>query len=243
MIDLGELYWMTKKELEWDAELRRAGLTLVIGAGDDPGPSTVLARLGSDNMDMAWDIDIRWGGKILKEEESRLALGFSVLTIMDETTMNAVIYRDGKYIEVPPLSERELTFFPYPIGYQYTYAIIHSELATLPWTINGVRNVTYKDTWDEELFPILEFPRDIGFTSRDEIDVLGQSVSPFKVLASLIKPSEPESYIGCLKVSVRGLKGGVETVHNYYLGPQGYNRKWNASATAVTTAMGGCFRS
>jgi saccharopine dehydrogenase-like NADP-dependent oxidoreductase len=37
---------------------------------------------------------------------------------------------------------------------------------------------------------------------------------------------------------VRGLKGGAETVHNYYLGPQGYHRKWNASATAVTTAMG-----
>lgn len=167
-----------------------------------------------------------------------MAFGFSVLSVMDEITMNAVIYRDNQYVEVPPLSEKELTYFPEPIGYQYTYAIIHSELATIPWTIKGVRTVTYKDTWDEEVFPIINFLREIGLTSRDAVDVMGQKISPVKVIASLMKPWEPKSYVGALKVIVIGTEGGAEVKYTYYLGPVGYKNEWNAGATAITTAFG-----
>ena len=238
MIDLGGMYWMTKKELEWDDELKKAGLRLIIGAGDDPGTSNVLARYGANKLDEVREIHFRWGGKTLKEEEAKIAFGFSVLSVMDEATMNAVVYRDGKYIEIPPLSEKELTYFPEPIGYQYTYAIIHSELATIPWTIKGVKTVTYKDTWDEEIFPIINFLKDIGLVSREPVDVMGQKVSPVKVIASLTKPWEPESYVGALKVVIVGIEGGVEVKYTYYLGPVGYKKEWNAGVTAVTTAFG-----
>jgi saccharopine dehydrogenase-like NADP-dependent oxidoreductase len=237
MIDLGGLYWMTKKELEWDDELKRAGLTLIIGAGDDPGTSNIFARLGSQKLDDVREIHIRWGGRNM-EEEAKESFGFSVLTIMDEATMNAVIYRGGRYIEVPPLSEKEFTYFPEPIGYQYTYAIIHSELATLPWTIEGVDTVTYKDTWDEKAIEIISFMKAIGLTSRDEIDVMGIKISPVKVLAALIRPYESTSYVGCLKVSVAGFKDDVKTTYTYYLGPLRYNEKWSAGVTAYTTALG-----
>jgi len=238
MIDLGGMYWMTRKELEWDEELKKAGLRLIIGAGDDPGTSNILARYGADKLDEIREVHLRWGGKTLKEEEAKMAFGFSVLSVMDEATMNAVIYRDNKYIEVPPLSEKELTYFPEPIGYQYTYAIIHSELATIPWTLKGVRTVTYKDAWDEEVFPIINFLREVGLTSREVVDVMGQKISPVKVIASLMKPWEPESYVGALKVVVIGTEGGAEVKYTYYLGPVGYKKEWNAGTTAITTAFG-----
>ena len=238
MIDLGGLYWMTKKELEWDEEVKEAGLTLLLGAGDDPGTSNVLARYGSNKLDEVREIHFRWGGRVVEEEEARVSFGFSVLTVMDEATMNAVMYIDGRYIEVPPLSHKELTYFPDPVGYQYTYTILHSELATIPWTIKGVKTVTYKDTWDESMFPILDFLKDVGLVKREPIDVMGQKVSPVKVLASLTKPWEPKSYYGVLKVVVKGVKNGVETKYTYYVGPVGYWEKWNAGATAVTTGLG-----
>ncbi|HIQ12791.1 MAG TPA: hypothetical protein EYH44_00140, partial [Thermoprotei archaeon] len=51
MLDLGGLYWMTRKELEWDEEVRKSGLTLLLGAGDDPGTSNVLAKLAYNKLD------------------------------------------------------------------------------------------------------------------------------------------------------------------------------------------------
>ena len=234
MLDLGGLYWMTRKELEWDDEVKKAGLSLLLGAGDDPGTSNVLVRYGYDKMDSVDEIHIRWGSKGGEED----LFGFSVVTIMDEATMNAVVYRDGKLIETPPLSERELTWFPEPIGYLHTYAIIHSELATLPYTIPDVKTITYKDSWDESIFPIIDFLRKTGLTRRDEVDVLGAKVSPIRLLGTLIRPKESPSTYGSLKVSLKGYLEGVETRLTYYLGPVKGVEEWDAGVTAITTAYG-----
>ena len=236
-LDLGGMYWMTKKELELDGEVRRAGLTFIIGAGDDPGTSNVLARYGADKLDDVEEIHIRWGSTTLGET-SELSFGFSVISVMDEATLNAVIFRDGRYCEVPPLSEKELTYFPEPIGFQYTYSIIHSELATLPLTIKGVRTVTYKDSWDEGIFPIINFLKYSGLTKREAIDVMGQKVSPLHILGVLIKPREPQNCLGALKVTVSGTKNGKRIRYTYYLGPVGYKEEWDAGPTSLTTALG-----
>lgn len=234
MIDLGGLYWMTRKELEWDGEVGKAGLTLLLGAGDDPGTSNVLARIGYDKMDVVDEIHIRWGSAGGEED----LFGFSVVTIMDEASMDAVAYIDGKLVNLPPLSGRELTYFPEPIGYRYTYYIIHSELATLPYTLDGVKTITYKDTWDENIFPIIKFLREAGLTRRERVNVLGSEVSPIHVLGALINPKEdPETY-GALKVELRGVLDGLDTRLTYYLGPVKGIQEWGVGVTAVTTGYG-----
>lgn len=235
MLDLGGLYWMTKKELEWNEEVKKADLSLLLGAGDDPGTSNVLARYASNKLDEVHDIRFRWGAR---EEEGESAFGFSVLTVMDEATMSAIMYINGKIVEVSPLSHKELTYFPDPIGYLYTYAIIHSELATIPFTIEGVRNVNYKDSWDESFFPVIDFLRESGLTKRNEIDVMDVKVAPLKVIGSLIKPYEDPNTYGCLKVEVSGIKDGVETEYTYYVGPVKGRENWGVGETALTTAYG-----
>ena len=234
MLDLGGLYWMTRKELEWDGEVRKRGLSLLLGAGDDPGTSNILVKYGAMRLDTVEEIHIRWGSKGGEED----IFGFSVVTIMDEASMNAVMYLDGKLVEVPPLSHPELTWFPEPIGYLKTYAIIHSELATLPYTIPGVKTVTYKDSWDEKIFPILEFLRASKLTSRDDVDVLGVKVKPIQLLGSLIRPKEDPSTYGALKVSLKGMRGGEEYRLTYVLGPTQGIKDWGVGVTAVTTAFG-----
>jgi len=236
-LDLGGLYWMTKKELELNEEIKEAGLTVIIGAGDDPGTSNVLARYGADKLDNVEEIHIRWGSVALNKTDE-LYFGFSVVSTMDEITQNAIMYKDGVYYEVPPLSEKELTYFPEPIGFQHTYAIIHSELATLPLTIKGVRTVTYKDSWDESIFPILNFLKFSGLIRKDFIDVLGQKISPLHVLGTLIKPREPRDCFGALKVTVSGIENEKRVRYTYFLGPVGYKHEWDAGPTSLTTAYG-----
>ena len=236
MVDLGGLYWMTREELKMNDEVREAGITVVIGVGDDPGTSNVLVGYGASKMDSVDEIHIRWGSAGESSEGSMF--GFSVLTVLDEATMPAVLYLNGRYIEAPPLSFPETTYFPDPIGYQKTFAIIHSELATLPYTIPNVKTVTYKDTWDESVFPILDFLRNVGLTSREEVPVGECMVSPQKLLASLTKPGEPEDVIGALRVELVGWKDGVKSRLLYFVGPVGYHEEWEAGVTAYTTGVG-----
>jgi lysine 6-dehydrogenase len=164
--------------------------------------------------------------------------GFSVLTVLDEATLPAILYVNGKLIEASPLSYPEDTYFPEPIGTIKTYAIIHSELATLPYTIPGVKTVTYKDSWDESVFPILDFLRGIGLTSDEEIEINGCKISPKKLLAMLAKPGEPRDIFGCLRVELIGYIGGLKGRLVYFLGPVGYNDDWNVGVTAYTTGIG-----
>ncbi len=235
LADLGGLYWMTRKELEMDEEVRKAGITVLIGVGDDPGTSNVLVSYGAKKMDEVEEIHIRWGSH---SESEASPFGFSVLTVLDEATMPAVLYINGKLVEAPPLSYPEITYFPEPIGYKKTYAIIHSELATLPYTIQGVKTVTYKDTWDDTFFPILDFMKSIGLTSREPVKIDGVNISPQKLIAALTKPSEPKDVIGSLKVELRGFIDGKRSKLVYYLGPVGYYEKWSAGVTAFTTGVG-----
>lgn len=235
LADLGGLYWMTKKELGMDDEVKGAGVTVLIGVGDDPGTSNVLAAYGSGKMDSVEEIHIRWGSH---SESGSTPFGFSVLTVLDEATMPAILYINGRLVEASPLSYPETTYFPEPIGYRKTYAIIHSELATLPYTIRGVKTITYKDTWDESFFPILSFMRNLGLTSRRAIKLGDCEVVPQKIVAILSKPSEPRDIIGCLKVELRGYIGGESGRLVYYVGPVSYNERWDAGVTAYTTGVG-----
>ncbi|HIE37333.1 TPA: hypothetical protein EYP83_04105 [Candidatus Geothermarchaeota archaeon] len=234
MLDLGGLYWMTRKELEWDEEVRKSGLTLLLGAGDDPGTSNVLAKLAYNKLDRVNEIHIRWGSR----GDGDSQFGFSIVTIMDEATMDAVAYIDGKLVKMPPLSQKEVTWFPEPIGYLNTYMIIHSELATLPYTLKGVNTITYKDSWDESIFPIIEFLKSSGFTSRNDIDILGVKVKPIHLVGKLVKYDEDPKTYGALKVEARGVKEGEKTILTYILGPTTGIEEWNAGVTAVTTAYG-----
>lgn len=237
LADLGGLYWMTKKELEYDEKAKEAGITVLIGVGDDPGTSNVVVRYGSTKMEKVEEIHIRWASTSLVDEKASL-FGFSIGTVLDEISMPAILYINGRYVEAPPLSNPELTYFPEPIGYKKTYAIIHSELATLPHTIKDVKTVTYKDAWDDSLFPIIEFLRESGLARKEVIEVMGCKVSPQKVLSSLMKPSESKNEVGMLRVELRGYEGGVPVQHIYFIGPFTYYEAWDAGVTAISTGYG-----
>jgi len=237
LADLGGLYWMTKRELEYDEQAKEAGITILIGVGDNPGTSNVVVGYASKKLDKVEEIHIRWGSTSVAGEKPSL-FSFSVSTVLDEISMPAILYMNGKLVESTPLSYPELTYFPEPIGYKKTYAIIHSELATLPYTIPDVKTVTYKDAWDDSLFPIIEFLRESGLVRKDEIDVMGCKVSPQKVLASLIKPEESKNEVGALRVELKGYEGGIPVRYIYFIGPFTYSESFRAGVVALSTGYG-----
>jgi saccharopine dehydrogenase-like NADP-dependent oxidoreductase len=235
MVDLGGLYHMTLQELKFDRRAKASGVSAVLGMGDDPGTSNIMARMASWELDSVSDVKIRWGSSTAGSEG--VAFGFSVATCLDEASMKAVKLSGGKIVEVPPLSEMEKVEFPEPVGAQQTYAILHSELATLPKFITGVREVSYKDSWDQATINVVNFLLSSGFASDSKVKIEGKEVSPRKVLLSLLSPNEPKDAVGCLTVTARGKRNGRNSKITYCLGPIYYSKRHRASATSFSTAM------
>jgi len=144
-IDLGGLFWMTMKQLEKNEEFEKEGLLALIGMGAEPGITNVVARLLYELYGTPKAIKIRNGWRSLSNE---FKFNWSVDTQMDEITMNAPVWENGKYEYYPPLSRNEEITFSEPIGKVRTYLTIHSELATFPSSFSGVKYVDWMEGGD-----------------------------------------------------------------------------------------------
>ncbi|MGA3406989.1 MAG: hypothetical protein ABSD49_14770, partial [Candidatus Bathyarchaeia archaeon] len=105
--------------------------------------------------------------------------------------------RDGNIQEVPPLSGKESFKLPEPVGEVQGYYTIHSELATLPFTLNkGIRNMDFIVAYPPEFTRIIATFAQIGLANKNPINVKSQHVVPRDFLTSLVenlpKPSTPE---------------------------------------------------
>ncbi len=57
-LDLGGLYYMTRRQSELDAQFRRAGLLAIIGMGGAPGVTNIMARAASEGMERVESIKV-----------------------------------------------------------------------------------------------------------------------------------------------------------------------------------------
>lgn len=209
-LDLGGLYHTTLKQLELDKKAKDAGTVFVVGCGEDPGLSNVLARSGADRMDRVESIKIRDGDRDLSPAGTMFK--FSIRTIVDEWTENAPIFRNGKLEWIPAMSERDRVRMPDPIGEVDCYATIHSELATIPHYIG--KGVEYADFMVSEPYEMAVTLRQLGFFDKQPLRVGQTKISPkdfaimelskFQVDAAAIPTFRDAT---CMMVEVTGFKG------------------------------------
>lgn len=176
-IDLGGLFHVTRKQLELDGAFRDAGLTAILGLGSCPGIANVHAGYLAALLDTVDSIRIYNGAT--PDVGDSLAPAYSLQTIFDEITLPAMIFRDGEFREVPPVSEEEHYPFREPIGYAKTHLSLHSEVATLPLSLKdkGIRECFFKITafgYSEKAFEQLKFLAGLGLMSADPIEVTGE---------------------------------------------------------------------
>ena len=160
-IDLGGLYWMTKRQLELGPEFERAGLLAVLGTGSAPGktnlmaahavselttsmPGTTSAPLpgvpgsgegaGSETRRPSVDaIHVSAAGRDPDPPPGE-SFPYALRTLLDEATMAPIAVRDGNALELEPLADGGEVDFGEPIGPASTIYTLHSETLTLPET-------------------------------------------------------------------------------------------------------------
>lgn len=207
-------------QLEYDASFRDAGLIGLLGMGQDPGISNVMARMGADRLDEVQEILVRDGDNGTVEGYPFASL-WSADTLIEEVLLPALAFRDGQFIRLGSLEGEELFEFPEPVGPLAVFNVDHEETNTLPLFIGkGLQSVDFKIAIPKDLAHALRVFQRFGLHHGHPIEVEVKStgetvkVAPRDMLAALMP--DPKTLAGkakgaaCLAVTVRGVKDGAK---------------------------------
>jgi saccharopine dehydrogenase-like NADP-dependent oxidoreductase len=236
-LDLGGLFHTTRVQLTHDADFRRHSLLAVLGMGSAPGITNVLARAAADPMPHVSAVRVYNGGADFTRYDAPLAFGFSPATILDEFTLDPVVFTRGRFRSTEPLSGGEDVLFD--AGLQRVHLSLHSEVATLPLTYRGkgIRECFFKVAYDPGLVEKLKLLIALGLTDRRPGR---RGVAPRDVLldgfAALPRPPAFVDDRDCLAVVVDGNdeKGPVSVRYDLTARPE---RRPPLSAVARDTGF------
>jgi lysine 6-dehydrogenase len=240
-VDLGGLYHVTLKQLELNDEAKKAGVTAILGCGCAPGITNLLAMHGANKLEKV-DSVYMYSGTVVFKEITGVKVAYAVPTLLDELTLNAYLYKNGRYVEVPPFSDEETIRFPEPIGEVKAYLVIHSELATIPRTIDkGIENAIFRIIISPAAVSKLKVLDEVGLTSNEAIDVKGVSMSPREFLeryfGSLPRPKiKRGDEVHVVRVDVVGEKDGEEARCTFDV-INDPKPEWNASSSGFVTGV------
>lgn len=192
--DMGGLFFVTRKQLELHERYRQAGLSAVLGMGSAPGIPNIQARYAADRLDTIESIKIYDGIKPPPPDDMRFT--YSVPTIVDELTLEPMVFYDGEFQSRPPLTGFEDYWFTAPLGLLPMHLSLHSEVATLPVTFKdkGVKECFFKiNYWGmaKETVEKIRVLADFGFGERKPVDVHGQPVVPRDLMVTMLSEHVP----------------------------------------------------
>jgi saccharopine dehydrogenase-like NADP-dependent oxidoreductase len=216
-IDLGGLYRMTERQLELGPSFEERGLLALLGAGAGPGKTNVMAARAAAGLDTVDEIRTSSAGVDL-DPPPGLSTPYALRTLLDEITVNPVVVRDGEPTEIEPLTDGGRIAFPEPIGERDSIYTLHSEVLTLPASLEA-RQCDFRLSLRDG---VLDALREIAGLPDDEIDAIRPS------------PPSPNTH-SAQHVVVRGTRGGepVTVTVTAHTGP---NEAWGLGGGIVSTA-------
>jgi saccharopine dehydrogenase (NAD+, L-lysine-forming) len=234
-LDLGGLYHKTRDQLEYDDAFDEAGLTAVCGIGASPGLTNVAAAKGVQQLDEVDEIHIRTGARGGGE-----GFAYSAKTILDELTMDPIVYEDGEFRELDQLSGRETYTLPDPVGEVEGFHSIHSELATMPYTFEGVDIVDFRVAFSPDLVNICDVLIGLNLTSEETVEFEGVETSPREFLDWHLDrqpaPGAVEEWKS-FRVDITGTRDGEPARYQYTVVVESKLDDWGLKATAVWTGV------
>ncbi len=216
-IDLGGLYWTTKKQLKLHSGFKKKGLVAILGCGSTPGITNILAEYGARRFDRITSLDVSFADKDYTQYNQPFVVPYSMQTVFDEFTKDPPILRKGRIMFAKPLSDPKHIGFPKPLGKAICRLSIHSELASLPRVFHekGIRECSFRGGWDEDFVRKVKFLIDSGFASENPIIVGKREMVPRSMAVALLNRFMPSSKVKIndmefLRVEIRGMKNGKQ---------------------------------
>jgi lysine 6-dehydrogenase len=252
-VDLGGLFHTTRRQLALHDRFVDAGATAVVGMGASPGTTNVMAALTARGLEEVEEVEVRLGIADFTPSTAPLPLPYAVDTLLDEFAAPAMAFRDGRFVEVPAMSEQEELDFPPPVGRVRVGHTLHSEVATLPlhFADRGIRSVSFKVGFPAGFMDRMGLLVDLGLAADHPVDLPGGRVVPRELLVHSITttattpgPEAAPDDAEALWVRVRGRRAGhsgdpalaprVEVLAECVVRP---HQEWRAGAGQLDTGV------
>ncbi|MDG5767254.1 saccharopine dehydrogenase C-terminal domain-containing protein [Balneolales bacterium ANBcel1] len=243
-LDLGGNDQVFEKQLELDDLAARNRTYIVPNCGLAPGLLNIIAYNGYKQFDSVSTLEIMSGGLPLNPKPPlNHHLSFSAVGFLEEHLPPVLAVRDGKPVNVEPLSGLEpvsFTSHPELKGLEKFHTGGH--ITSIAKTLAGsVDNISYKTIRHRGNHDIMEALIKLGFAEKRIIDI-GTSMTYRDLLIRKFRSQLPENLpdIVLAKVRLIGKIDGKSQTHRYELVYE-YNPDDGHSAimtcTAVPTAM------
>ena len=192
--DLGGLFHTTRKQLALHPRFVAQDTSAVLGMGTAPGIPNIQARYAAERLDSVEYFRIYDGCRPVASDTPLFT--YAIPTIVDELTLEPVIFQGGEFVSRPPLSDFEDYWFTPPLGVLPMHLSLHSEVATLPVTYRdkGVQECFFKiNYWGmsrqvvEKIKVLVEF----GFGGREAVTVGGTKLIPRDVMIAMMSGYVP----------------------------------------------------
>lgn len=192
--DMGGLFHITRKQLDLHDRFLEAGVSAVLCMGSAPGIPNLQARYAANRLDSIESIRIFDGIKPPAPDDKRFS--YAVPTIIDELTVEPMVFEKGEFLAKPPLSEFEDYWFTEPLGILPMHLSLHSEVATLPISFQdkGIQECFFKiNYWGmaQNTIERIKVLVDYGFASQEPVDVGGESVVPRDLMVAMLSGYVP----------------------------------------------------
>jgi lysine 6-dehydrogenase len=217
-LDLGGLFYWTRRQLKLNGQFKHAGLTAILGMGCAPGITNIMTRAAVDKLGNVDSVRIRVGAKDCNARPADFFFSYSAQTIVEELTLTPWVFERGRFREVRPRTGWERIPFPQPVGPQWVVRTRHSEVATIPLSFKhqSLAFCDFKVCFDRQFVREVVKRLKSGWTVRD--------------FAKLPAPrGKPDDY----EVSRVIVRGGRKTITMDCHAKA--NRRWHASAGDIDT--------
>jgi saccharopine dehydrogenase (NAD+, L-lysine-forming) len=243
-VDVCDDFDATEALLAMDEKAKKAGVSALIGMGSSPGVANVLVRFCADSLlDKVEAVDIyhAHGGEKIE--------GPAVVKHrIHSMKMDIPVFLNGKFATVKLFEgsgralEEEAEF--QDVGTYRVYAYPHPETITLPKYLKGVKRVTNLGLVLPPAYAeLIKGMVRLGITDEEPVEVQGQKVIPLEfavafILAQrkrLMKEAGITEPMGCLKIVVKGYKGGGKDTYIFSMSSRGQGM---GEGTGIPAAIG-----
>jgi lysine 6-dehydrogenase len=250
--DLGGNTEIARQQHKFDPEAWGKGLSIIPNCGQVPGMGTSLMVYAMEMLEEPVEVYM-WDGGLPQDPRPpfKYMLTFNIAGLTNEYAEPAVFLRDGKIIEVEPMTELETVEFPEPIGTLEAF-VASGGTDTMPWTFEGklrtLQNLTLRYPGN---FSQLRAYYDLGLWDQEPVEVDGKQIVPREVFHALFEPKVnfPEDKdLVIVRVKALGKKDGRDAqamvqVFDYYDEKTGFTAMerttgWSAAIVAEMMARG-----
>jgi len=207
-----------KWQWPYNKDYKMAGLMGVLGCGFDPGVTNVFCAYAQEKLfDEIHTIDIIDCNA--GEHGKAFATNFNPEINLREVTQRGKYWKDGKWIEIDPLSISCMIDYP-EVGPTKSYLIYHEEEESLVKHIKGLKQIRFWMTFSDNYIKHLDVLQNVGMTRIDPVMYKGHPVIPMEFLKELLPPPSSlgkgytgKTSIGCI---FRGTKNGKKKIIMIY---------------------------